>query len=442
MAQRGRAETPLATPLALDPPVSVSAARPPVALYVHVPFCLSVCPYCDFVVYAGAAARGPSNRIGAFLDALSAELELRADVLQERFGADLRPLRSVYLGGGTPSLLAAADVAGLLDGVGRRFGIADGAEITLESNPGPLDRGDLAGFRAAGVTRLSLGGQSLDPSELRTLGRRHKPADVAETVRLARDAGFEDVSLDLLYDVPGQTTASWMATLEAAAALEPDHISTYALTLEVDGALDLGPPETADHLPVAHGARAWRMKASAAQDQDRAADMDAIAHDILEPRGFARYEIANWARPGHESRHNLVYWRRLPYEALGPGAHAFDGDRERRWNAANLSAYVAAAAASTLPPGGRDLMDAATARAEGLILGLRLAQGIDERAIGDAEVQVALAWGLANGLLVAELGRLRLTARGRLLSNELFERLLPDEAVAPTSAAATSAAAA
>jgi oxygen-independent coproporphyrinogen-3 oxidase len=291
------------------------------------------------------------------------------------------------------------------------------------------------------VTRLSLGAQSLDPSELRALGRRHKPADVAETVRLARDAGFEDVSLDLLYDVPGQTTTSWMATLEAAAALEPDHLSTYALTLEVDGALELGPPGTADHLPVAQGARAWRMKASAAQDQDRAADMDAIAHDILEPRGFARYEIANWARPGHESRHNLVYWQRLPYEALGPGAHAFDGDRERRWNAANLSAYVAATAASTLPPGGRDLMDAATARAEGLILALRLAQGIDARAIGDLDVQVALGWGLANGLLVAELGRLRLTARGRLLSNEVFERLLPDEAVAPTSAAATSAAA-
>jgi oxygen-independent coproporphyrinogen-3 oxidase len=158
--------------------------------------------------------------------------------------------------------------------------------------------------------------------------------------------------------------------------------------------------------------------------------MDAIAHDVLESRGFERYEIANWARGGRVSRHNLAYWRRLPYEALGPGAHAFDGDRERRWNTANLSAYVAAAAAGSLPPGGRDLMDARTARAEGMILGLRLADGVDETTADDPGYADAWAWGLRTGLLASDRGRLRLTARGRLLSNELFERLLPATAAA------------
>ena len=422
----------------LDMPPADSVPLSPVALYIHVPFCLSLCPYCDFVVYAGGAARGPKQQLDAFQEALQVELELRADVLRDNFG-DARPaLQSVYIGGGTPSLLGAAAIDALLDQVERRFGIASAAEITLEANPGPPDRGDLAGFRTAGVTRLSLGVQSLAASELRALGRRHRVEDVAASVEEARHAGFRDVSLDLLYDIPGQTPASWAATLERAIALEPDHLSTYALTLELE---DI---PSSDHLPLARGSRAWRRRAAAAQDEDRAADMDALADELLEPAGFRRYEIANRARPGHESRHNLAYWRRLPYEAVGPGGHAFDGDRRRRWNAANLAAYLGAlvpspagrAAAPALPPGGEDVLDRPTASAERVILGLRLSSGIKLDLAAESAFAAAIAWGMEFGLVERADHTFRLTPRGRLLSNEIFARLLPGPHLEPARPAA------
>ena len=183
-------------------------AGPPVALYVHVPFCVSVCPYCDFVVYAGAAARGPRHRVAAFLAALQVELGLRADALDERFGAR-PPLSSLYLGGGTPSLLPSEAVAELVQIVGDRFGLAADAELTLEANPGADDRGDLAGFARAGVNRVSFGVQSLDAAELRRLGRRHTPLEVADAVAEARSVGIASVNLDLLYDIPDSSLASW-----------------------------------------------------------------------------------------------------------------------------------------------------------------------------------------------------------------------------------------
>ena len=185
---------------------------PPVALYVHIPFCVSLCPYCDFVVYAGAAARGPRARVDAFLDAVHAELDLRADILDRRFGTARPGLDSVYLGGGTPSLLPSESVAAILDHVRRRYGVASGAEVSLEANPGPDEQGDMAGFAAAGVTRLSLGAQSLDDGELRRLGRRHRAVDVETAVRAARAGGIGSLSLDLLYDVPGGSLGTWNAT--------------------------------------------------------------------------------------------------------------------------------------------------------------------------------------------------------------------------------------
>ena len=411
--------------------MSASAALPPVALYVHVPFCVSICPYCDFVVYAGRATRGPAARVDAFVAALHAELDLRADALDARFGRERRPLDSVYLGGGTPSLLPARDVAALLDHVERRLGVAAEAEITLEANPGPDELGDLAGFRAAGVTRLSVGAQSLHDTELRSLGRRHRPADVAAAVAGARQAGLANVSLDLLYDVPGQTLGTWQSTLEAAVALAPDHVSTYALTLDDPDAEGLTGP-TGDHLPLRRGARAWRLRARAGQDEDRAADMDATADAILTAAGLRRYEIANHARPGRESGHNLGYWHRLPYEALGPGAHAFDGDRERRWNSARLDAYVVAlvptgSGTPSLPPGGAERMTAATARSESVILALRLREGVAADVAGDPAFAPAFAWALESGLADRSNGRVRLTQRGRMLSNEVFARLLPTD---------------
>ena len=180
-------------------------AAPPVALYIHIPFCVSLCPYCDFVVYAGAAARGPKARVAAFVPALLAELDLRADALDATFGRGRPALETVYLGGGTPSLLPAAAVGELIDRVRSRFGIADGAEVTLEANPGPDERGDAAALRAVGITRLSIGAQAMSAAELRRLGRRHRVVDVVRTVAEARAAGIASISLDLLYDAPDAT---------------------------------------------------------------------------------------------------------------------------------------------------------------------------------------------------------------------------------------------
>lgn len=415
-------------------------ARPPVALYVHVPFCLSLCPYCDFVVYSGRDARGPASRVADLVAAVLVELDLRADALDARFGVDRPPLASVYLGGGTPSLLSASVVAELLELVARRFGIATGGEVTMEANPGPADRGDLAGFRAAGVNRLSLGVQSLDPPELRRLGRRHGPADVSDAMVEARAAGFEDVSLDLLYDILGQTPGSWRATLDGAIHLAPDHISAYALTLDDPEAESLTGP-TGDHLPVRFGARAWRRRARPEQDEDRAAEMYGLARTRLAASGYAGYELSNWARPGRECRHNLAYWQREPYEAVGPGAHAFDGALERRWNAARLDAYLGAlsprdGSSTSLPPGGLETVDVPTARAERIILGLRLAGGVDGSLIDDPLLAPGLRWGIGVGLVEHEGGRLRLSESGRLLSNEVFARLLPEFAPLSHGAAA------
>jgi oxygen-independent coproporphyrinogen-3 oxidase len=434
-----------------------------VALYLHVPFCISLCPYCDFVVYAGADARGPRARVEAFVDAVATELELRADALDSAFGAPgaagapagtpvRRPLASVYFGGGTPSLLSAATVASLLGRVERRFGLAPSAEITLEANPGQEDLGDLAGLRAAGVTRLSLGAQSMDASELHRLGRRHTPTDVAAAVRAARRAGLQSVSVDLLYDVPGQTASSWARSLMEVLTLPIDHVSAYALALDDPRADDLTGPG-GDHLPARAGALRWRARARSGQDQDRAAAMYEHAEETLAAVGFAWYELSNWARPGHEARHNLAYWRGDSWEALGPGAHAYDGGARRRWNAARLDGYLAALRPNgggrpRLPPGGEEVLGSGARGAERLILGLRLRDGIAVPEAGrpgdvpapaaegagsadniggpwTASRRAAMAWAAAEGLAERAGGdRMRLTLRGRLLANEVFERLL------------------
>lgn len=415
--------------------------EPPVALYVHIPFCVSLCPYCDFVVYAGADARGPRNRVATFVEALLAELRLRADRLDERWGAPAtqaeppgrrgsssRPsLETVYLGGGTPSLLPPDVVAEILGSVRERYGIAPGAEVTIETNPGPDERGDPAALRSAGVTRVSLGAQSLDARELTKLGRRHNPADVADAVADARAAGIPSVSVDLLYDIPGGSIRTWMDTLDRAIDLEPDHLSLYALTLDDPDAEGLTGPD-GDHLPTTSGARRWRDRARPAQDEDRAAGQYHHAVVRLAELGFRGYEISNWARPGHESRHNLIYWERRPYEAVGPGAHAFDGQR-RRWNGARLDRYVAALVPpdgdANLPPGDAETIDAATAAAETVILGLRTDRGVPLAAAQQPPLVDVFGWALAAELLdVTDDDRVVLTTRGRLLSNEVFARLV------------------
>jgi len=405
---------------------------PPEALYVHVPFCISLCPYCDFVVVAGAAARGIGSRISAYLAAVRHELLLRAELLDARWGPPAlggRPrLGSLYLGGGTPSLLPAGAVAEIVALVDERYGLAPDAEITLEANPGPDDRGDAAALVAAGITRLSYGVQALDDATLKRLGRRHRASDVAAAVTEARAAGVSSLGLDLLYDVPGGTVDGWMTTLEWALELEPDHLSLYALTLDDPDAEGLT-GILGDHLPATRGARRWRDEARAGQDEDRAVGMYHHAVHRLAAAGFDGYEISNWARPGHESRHNLAYWERRPYEAVGPGAHAFDG-ATRRWNAARLDAYLAAlvpegARPASLPPGREEVLDAATAAAERVILGLRTSRGIPAVAMLEPPLADHAGWALAAELVdVTPDERIVLTTRGRLLSNELFARLV------------------
>ena len=412
---------------AVDPFIdgAVDRVRPPVALYIHVPFCVSLCPYCDFVVYAGASARGPRNQVAPFLEAVLAEIDLRAATLDVRVGTDRPPLDSVYLGGGTPSLLPADAVERLLARVDDRFGLAPGAEVTLEANPGPDERGDPTAWRRAGVTRISFGAQSLDDGELRRLGRRHRAADVAAAVEGARDAGIRSVNLDLLYDTPGGSLATWAATLATALDLAPDHLSLYALTLDDPDAEGLT-GSGGDHLPATRGALRWRERARPDQDEDRAAAQYRHATRLLADAGFRGYEISNWARPGHESRHNLAYWRRHAYEAVGPGAHAFDGS-VRRWNAARLDGYLAALTGPTpvLPPGGADPVDPDTAAAEALILGLRLDTGVPLATAAKPPLAGAFEWACAADLLdVTGDDRIALTTRGRLLSNELFARLI------------------
>jgi oxygen-independent coproporphyrinogen-3 oxidase len=413
-------------------PAGRVAPAPPVGLYVHVPFCLSLCPYCDFVVYAGAAARGPRSRINAFIGAVRTEIEFRADGVDRSFGPpgqSRRPkLDTLYLGGGTPSILPPDEVAGLIELVAERFGLASGAEVTIEANPGAAERGDAALLRAAGITRLSIGAQSLDAAELRRLGRRHRPEDVGDAVAAGRAAGIGSIGLDLLYDVPDQSAERWAATLEAALALEPDHLSLYALTLD-DPETEGLTGATGDHLPTSSGARRWRFVARARQDDDRAAAQYGHATRRLAAAGFVGYEISNWARPGHESRHNLAYWLRRPYEGVGPGAHAFDR-QTRRWNAARLDGYIAALAptdgkAARLPPGAAEVIDFGSAAVEEVILGLRTKHGLPIEAAARPPLAGVFGWAIETGLVEMSTDRrVALTLRGRLLSNEVFARLL------------------
>ena len=399
---------------------------PPRGLYLHVPFCRSLCPYCDFVVVAGAAAFGPRSRMGGYLNAIEKEIDLRATLADKTFGtlgsASRQPLETLYLGGGTPSLLPTERLAALIERVRDRFGLAPGAEVTLEANPGADERGDLRGSVQAGVTRLSIGAQVLDTSALRTLGRRHTPDDVVATVAAARSAGVTSLSVDLLADLPDLTFDDWAASLDRAIALGVDHLSVYALTLS------LGPDETGDdRLATPAGAVAWRERAAAAQDEERGAQELEHLNSRLPAAGYDWYEISNWATPGHASRHNTLYWERASVAAVGPGAHAFDGVT-RRWNSANLDAWEAALQQGELPPGGELAAESGTAGvAEGLVLALRMARGVERDAAVRDGFGDAIAWGESNGLLTqhpTDATRVQLTLRGRLLSNELFARIV------------------
>jgi oxygen-independent coproporphyrinogen-3 oxidase len=396
-----------------------------VSLYLHIPFCHAKCHYCDFNSYAGMM--GWRER---YVDALAEEIRLAGAQAQMPDGARRR-CRTIFFGGGTPSLLTTAQVARLLDAARAAFELDTDAEITLEANPGALERGHLGELRAQGVNRLSMGAQSFDAELLRWMGRIHTPEEIVEALNAARQAGFTSINLDFIFALPGQRVATWSETLDRALALGPEHLSLYSLIVEEGTPL---------HRWVAQG----RVHPA---EEDVAADMYELAERRLEAGGYVQYEISNWARPGHACQHNLTYWRNLPYIGLGAGAHGwFAGVRYAEARpiheyVARVEAALSAETGAALPPGalpaaavveseviGRELEMAETAMLE-----LRLTDGVELDAFAsrygvafDAVFGERLAEVTSLGLLEYDDGRLRLTERGHLLGNEVFERVLPD----------------
>jgi oxygen-independent coproporphyrinogen-3 oxidase len=383
-------------------------------LYVHVPFCRLVCAYCDFVTVGGRAADIPR-----YVAALHAELTLRpapGDLL------------TLYFGGGTPSLLRPDAVAGLLAAAEARWR-ATPQEVTLEANPSRREAPDWAGLRAAGVNRISLGVQSLRDNELRALARGHTAAEARAAFAAARVAGFGNVSIDLIYGIPGQSLAGWRDGLRRALALEPDHVSLYALQLA------LAPDEWA--APPRAGALRWRRRMAARQDDGLAADQYRLAEELLDAAGFRHYELSSWARPGLESRHNGAYWDRRAYTGIGAGAHSYDGAGIRSWNHRDLDAYLADVEAGCPPRAGFEELDEPTRAFEALALGLRRVEGLRLTAFAGEfgsdprqRYPAAIAGGVKDGLLELTGDRLRLSAAGRLLASEALLGLLPETAEA------------
>jgi oxygen-independent coproporphyrinogen-3 oxidase len=334
-------------------------------------------------------------------------------------------LRTIYFGGGTPSLLPADDVACLVRAASQRWG-RQPEEVTLEANPSEREAPDWRALRRAGVTRVSLGAQSLRDAELRTLARGHTGAEVHAAYTAARAAGFDNISLDLIYGIPGQSQADWSDGLRMAVALRPDHISLYALQLA------MAPDEWA--APPRPGALRWRRRVAAQQDDGLAADQYALAEELLGAAGFTHYELSSWARPGFESRHNNAYWARRPYTGIGAGAHSYDGSARRFWNARDLDGYLAVVEAGQRPEAGSEALSEPDRAFEAIALGLRRVDGLSRGAFAaefgtDPTVRFAegVATSRAAGLLdLPDNDAMRLTARGRLLASEALIGFVPD----------------
>lgn len=360
----------------------------PFGVYVHIPFCAHRCDYCDFATWTDRA-----HLIDEYVDACVADLD-------GRVAAGAVPVAtSVFFGGGTPSLLPAASLARILDAIPR----SDAAEVTVECNPDSTDREQLDTLVAAGVNRVSIGVQSMAAHVLLALNRTHDPANVVRAVDAARAAGIARVNLDLIYGTPGETPDDWRATLDGALALEPEHVSAYALTVEAGTPLGIA---------VAAGTKP-------APDDDDQADKYLLADDRLTAAGYDWYEISNWARPGEECRHNLLYWRGGDYLAIGCAAHGKTGGR-RWWNVRTPERYVAAVRDGLSPEGGGEELDAAGRRAEMLGLALRTRAGAP---VGDLDA-TTVAQIVEAGLLTVTDGAVVLTRSGRLLANEVVLRLV------------------
>ncbi len=411
-----------------DLPVSTSGEG--ISLYVHVPFCLSKCPYCDFNTYQGI-----ESQFGDFLDAVIQEITAWSVALG-------RPTaNTIFLGGGTPSYLPDGDVARILDTVARCFSVRSDAETTAECNPNDLTPSKCADLRAAGINRVSIGVQSMDNDLLAMLGRRHDAAEAAEALERCRRAGFDNVSLDLMYGLPQQSLSQWEDTLRRVIALAPEHLSLYSLTLE-------------EGTPLRRWVQQGRLPEP---DSDLAADMYDHARAALAGAGYHHYEISNWSRSGCQSEHNLTYWRNLQWLGVGPGAHSSlrvgeAGSACRFWTVRSPRDYARLAgewAASAARAGawpevtadriaavptvdGSEVSDEATTAAETMFLGLRLLDGMDVAAASArvgidlvARYERELAELTAEGLLAwNEDDRLRLAEEAYLVANQVFTRFL------------------
>lgn len=382
----------------------------PFAFYVHVPFCRVRCGYCDFNTYTAAELGGADAPRGAsratYVDAAVAEVRMARRVL----GDVGRPVDTVFFGGGTPTLLPPEHLTAVLGAIAEEFGLAPDAEVTTEANPDSVTRADLDVLRAGGFTRLSFGMQSSVSHVLRVLDRTHDPERVPGAVADARAAGFDEVSLDLIYGTAGESVADWRASLEAALACEPDHVSAYSLIVEDGTAL----------------ARRVRRGEVAAPDEDDLADKYHLADEVLTAAGLTWYEVSNWSRPGSECRHNLAYWRSDDWWGVGPGAHSHVGG-VRWWNVRHPVAYADRLGAGLSPGHERELLDDDVRRVERVLLETRLRDGLPVDVLDD-EGRAALP-DLARRRLVEPPGpgtggRVVLTREGRLLADGVVRDLL------------------
>ena len=378
-------------------------------LYVHIPFCAVRCGYCDFNTYTATELGGGASQ-DAYAQTAAAEVTMAAKVLPAS-GLPPRKLSTVFFGGGTPTLLPAADLALILRRAIDEWGIEDGAEVTTEANPDSVTPESLAVLKEAGFTRISFGMQSAVPHVLKVLDRTHTPSRVPQVVRWAREAGLA-VSLDLIYGTPGESLADWRHSLETALSYEPDHISAYALIVE-DG--------------TKLAAQIRRGEVPGIDDDDHA-DKYELADQLITEAGLGWYEVSNWAStPEQACRHNLAYWRGDDWWGIGPGAHSHVGG-VRWWNVKHPTAYAGRLAQGLSPAAGRETLDAETRNVERVMLEARLHSGLAVSALG-ADGRHEVAGLIADGLVepaAAFRGRLVLTLKGRLLADAVVRRVLPD----------------
>ncbi|RJU03339.1 coproporphyrinogen III oxidase [Arthrobacter frigidicola] len=385
------------------------AAERNFGLYVHIPFCAVRCGYCDFNTYTATELGGGGSQ-DQYAGTVHQELTLAGQAL-DASGVPRRPLSTVFFGGGTPTLLPASDLAGILSEAVAQWGLVEGAEVTTEANPDSVTEESLQILAAAGFTRVSFGMQSAVPDVLKVLDRTHSPERVPQAVEWARRAGLK-VSLDLIYGTPGESLEDWRHSLTTALSYGPDHISAYALIIE-DGTKLAGRIRRGDVPPI---------------DDDDHAEKYALADELLTAGGFQWYEVSNWARtPADECRHNLAYWRGDDWWGAGPGAHSHVGG-VRWWNVKHPRAYAAALTPGTSPAAGREVLNDHDRYVEDVLLRVRLREGLAVERLEPAG-RHAIAGLIADGLIEgadAIRGRLRLTGNGRLMADAVVRRLLPD----------------